>query len=129
MRDAGQLAIFARLRPQLPPVLRDRSEVPLPIPGDRRAWDHVIDGPGWTLPVEAESRLRDVQALNRRVALKVRDGGFDRVILLVADTRHNRRVLRLFPAEFASAYPLPGRLAIAALRDGRRPEASAVILI
>lgn len=129
VRDGAQLAIFGRFRPLLPARLGHRMEVPLPILGDRRAWDAVIDGPGWSLPIEAESRLRDVQALNRRIALKCRDGRYDRLVLIVADTRHNRHVLRLFADEFAAAYPVPGRSALAALRDGRRPDGSAVILI
>lgn len=88
VRDAAQLALLARFRMLMPADLRHRTEVPLGIPGDRRAWDDVIDGPGWSLPVEAETRLRDVQALHRKIALKCRDAGVDRVLLLVADTRH-----------------------------------------
>jgi hypothetical protein len=109
-------------------MLRHRTEVPLGLAGDRRAWDEVVDGPGWSIPVEAESRLRDVQAINRRVALKARDAGLDRVLLLVADTRHNRRVMRLFAAEFAEAYPVPGRAAMADLRTGREPTGSAIVI-
>ncbi|HET7702235.1 MAG TPA: hypothetical protein VFK35_02470 [Candidatus Limnocylindrales bacterium] len=97
--------------------------------GDRRAWDLVIDGPGWSIPVEAETRLRDVQALQRKVALKCRDGGFDRVLLLVADTRHNRRVLRLASAGFAASHPVRGRDALAALQAGNLPEGSAIVLL
>jgi transcriptional regulator with XRE-family HTH domain len=65
VRDAAQLALLARFRAMLPAGLRHRTEVPLGIPGDGRAWDDVVDGPGWSLPVEAETRLRDVQALHR----------------------------------------------------------------
>lgn len=129
VRDAGQLALLARFRAVLPTTIRHRTEVALGVPGDRRAWDEVLEGSGWWLPVEAESRLRDVQALNRRVALKRRDGGAEVIVLLVADTRHNRRILRLFEAEFAGAYPVAGRVALAALRAGRRPEGSAVVLL
>ena len=69
---------------------------------DQRAWDAVITtvaqaGDGrprrCLIGVEAETRLRDLQALQRRLALKRRDGGVDRVILLVADTRSNRAIL------------------------------------
>jgi len=54
VRDAAQLALLARFRALLPAGLRHRTEVPLGILGDRRAWDEVLDGPGWSLPVEAE---------------------------------------------------------------------------
>jgi transcriptional regulator with XRE-family HTH domain len=129
VRDAAQLALLARLRALLPPGIQYRAEVPLGILGDLRAWDAVIAGRDWTLPVEAETRLRDVQALLRRQALKSRDAAVDRVLLVVADTRHNRHVLRLAGDDFAAAYPLRGREALADLRDGRRPRASAVLLV
>jgi transcriptional regulator with XRE-family HTH domain len=129
VRDAAQLALLARFRACLPASVRHRAEVPLGIPGDRRAWDDVIDGLGWWLPVEAESRLRDVQALHRRISLKCRDAGADCVLLVVADTRHNRHVLRMYSAEFATAFPVPGRVALASLRAGRRPEGNAVVLL
>jgi transcriptional regulator with XRE-family HTH domain len=129
VRDAAQLALLARFRAALPAGLRHRAEVPLGIPGDRRAWDEVVDARGWWLPVEAESRLRDVQALLRRLALKCRDAGVDCVLLLVADTRHNRHVLRMYEAEFAAAFSVPGKVALAALRAGVRPEGSTVVML
>jgi hypothetical protein len=106
---------------------RHRTEVPLGIPGDRRAWDEVIDGPGWSIPVEAEIRIRDTQALRRRLALKCQDANVDRIILVVADTRHNRHVLRLAAADFAEAFPVRARDALAALRDGAPPAGSAIV--
>src|SRR5437879_4151285 len=42
IRDAAQVALLGRLRTMLGPELRWRTEVPLAIPGDRRAWDAVI---------------------------------------------------------------------------------------
>jgi transcriptional regulator with XRE-family HTH domain len=129
VRDPAQLALLARFRASLPPTLRHRVEVPLGIPGDLRAWDEVVSGAGWEVPVEAETRLHDVQALHRRIALKCRDGGADRVLLLVADTRHNRHVLRLAQGEFSAAFPVRGRVALAALRVGARPTGSAVVVL
>ena len=66
VRDAAQLALLARFRALLPRSLRHRTEVPLGIPGDRRAWDDVIDGPGWSLaeafPVLGREALTSLQA-------------------------------------------------------------------
>lgn len=129
VRDAAQLALLARLRALLPASLRWRTEVPLAMPGDRRAWDAVIERSGWRVPVDAESRLRDVQACTRRVALKRRDDRSDVVILLVADTRHNRRVLRLAGPDLAAEFPIAGALAIASLRDGEKPMGSGIVLL
>ena len=102
--------------------------MPLAIPGDRRAWDGEVGGIGWRLPVDAETRIRDVQALSRRAALKRRDDGNPTVLLLVADTRHNRRVLRLVADDLAAAFLLPGVAVLAALRAGVAPSASAIVL-
>jgi transcriptional regulator with XRE-family HTH domain len=129
IRDAAQVALLSRLRALLPRHLTWRSEVPLAIPGDRRAWDGEVGGDGWRLPVDAETRLRDVQALARRSALKRRDDGDPTVLLVVADTRHNRSVLRLAAADLAAAYPLPGATALSALRAGVAPTASAIVLL
>ncbi len=73
--------------------LRWRTEVPMPIQGDHRSADAVIDGQRIVAMVEAETRIDDVQALERRIGAKQRDLGIERVILLLADTRHNRAVV------------------------------------
>lgn len=129
IRDIAQLTLLAKLRARLAPSLRWRTEVPLAIPGDRRAWDAVIEGRGWRLPIDAESRLRDVQAVSRRVALKRRDDQSEMVILLVADTRHNRRVLRLAGPDLAAEFPIAGAPALIALAKGELPTASAIVLL
>ena len=127
VRDAAQLALLSRFMDRVHPSVRKADEVPLPIPGDQRAWDRVLSGRGWSLTVEAESRLRDVQALLRRLALKLRDDGGSRLILLVADTRHNRDVLRFHDDSFADAFPGSSRDALRALEAGRCPERSSII--
>jgi transcriptional regulator with XRE-family HTH domain len=126
VRDAGQLALLVRFRSRISPNLRHRTEVPIGLQGDLRAWDEVLLGPGWSIPVEAETRIRDTQALRRKLALKLGDSGFDRMILLIADTRHNRHVLRIAAAEFGEAFPTSGRDALASLRRGERPSGSAI---
>jgi hypothetical protein len=129
IRDKAQVDLLGRLRVRLAPNLTWRTEVPLPIPGDRRAWDAVIGGRGWAVMVDAESRLYDVQALTRRIALKSRDGGATIVVLLVADTRHNRSVLRLARADLAAVFPLRDRDVLEALEAGVRPAASGIVVL
>jgi transcriptional regulator with XRE-family HTH domain len=129
IRDIAQLTLLARLRGLLGPGLRWRTEVPLSIPGDRRAWDAVIEAPDWRIPVDAESRLRDVQAFVRRMALKQRDDQSEVVVLLVADTRHNRHVLRLAGPDLVAAFPATVRAALAALAKAERPSGSAIVLL
>ena len=73
--------------------------------------------------------LRDVQALERRIALKKRDGDVDAVILLVRDTRWNRHVLREWRALLSAAFPADSRQALADLAAGRLPDQDALILL
>ena len=128
IRDAGQARLLGRFRPRLQLSLGWSTEVALPMPGDLRAWDAVIRGAGWTIGVEAETVLDDIQALERRLALKRRDGGVDHLILLVADTARNRRALAGALAAFADL-PLRTREILAALRAGRDPGGSGIVIL
>lgn len=97
IRDRAQLALLERLRGRLHPSLRWRTEVPLPIPGDLRAWDAEVRGhepKPWRARIEAETRIAGGQALQRRLSLKLRDDPGGHLILLVSDTRSNRAALR-----------------------------------
>lgn len=128
VRDKGHLALIKRLRLRVSRSLRWRTEVPTPINGDLRAADVVIDRAEFGILVEAETRLSDVQALERRVRTKQRDMRLARVILLIADTRHNRSVLDAHP-ELAEQFPVSTRVCMLALRDGRDPGGDAIVLI
>jgi len=128
VRDAAHLALLERLRLRVASILRWRAEVPVPIIGDLRSADVVIDGPQVDVMVEAESRLNDLQALERRVRLKQRDLGARRALLLVADTRHNRAVLAAHP-EVVARFPISTRACLAALGTGRDPGGDAIVLL
>ena len=78
VRDGAQLALLERLRRHVPETAGWRTEVPLALQGDLRAWDAVIRFSDGSVAVEAETRLRDLQALERRIALKQRDGTIER---------------------------------------------------
>jgi transcriptional regulator with XRE-family HTH domain len=129
VRDHAQLALIARFRARLSDRVRVRVEVPLPIERDPRAWDLVLALEPEPAAVEAETRLRDLQALQRRVALKQRDGGISCVILLVNDTPANRRILALHAADVRAAFPLSGREVLAVLDRGRTPPANGVVML
>jgi hypothetical protein len=98
------------------------------INGDLRAWDAVVECPEGQVAVEAETRLHDLQALQRRIALKQRDSRLV-VILLVNDTATNRRVLRAHREDLRPMFPLDGREVLGALRAGRRPTASELVVL
>ena len=130
VRDAGHLRLLARLEELLGSPLRVRREVPLPMDEDRRAWDAVIEGHGDRACTEAETHLLDIQAVTRRVLLKQRDD--DRagvVILVVARTRHNLAVLREHREAMRADFPLDGVSIARALRAGRLPGASGILVL
>ena len=136
IRDAAHVALLQRLRAVCHPSLVWRTEVPLPLSGDRRAWDAVISGARSTGPmpririgIEAETRPNDVQALDRKLALKERDGDVERVILLLSDTRNNRDFVRGPGATLRARFPLDGRQALAHLAAGTDPGANALVLL
>jgi hypothetical protein len=128
IRDAGQIRLLERLRARLHPSLRWSTEVPLPIEGDLRAWDAVIGDGGWRLPVEAETVLEDLQALERRLMLKQRDAGEPHLLLLVAATPRNRRALASAPGAFAEL-TLRTRDVLRALESGAHPDGSGIVLL
>ncbi len=87
LRDAAHVALLSEFALRLHRSLRWSTEVALPIPGDGRAWDGFIRGPGWAIGIEAETAPTDYQSTRRRLALKLRDGLADHLILLLPDTR------------------------------------------
>ena len=132
LRDAGQIALFDRFRLRLSPSLVMRTEVPLQIEGDLRAWDAVIAGfepAAGPLHTEGETRLYDAQSQLRRIALKARDSGVDTVLLVIADTPRNRAAVRAAGPMITEGYPIPPRAALAALAAGRHPGESALVFV
>ena len=130
LRDAGQLALLARFDRVLAPQLVRSREVRLSRPGDLRAWDERISDGRASASIEAEVHIHDVQALQRRIALKLRDDqAAGVVILLLADTAHNRGVLAEHREALRPQFPLDGGAILRALRAGRIPPASGLVLL
>ena len=129
IRDAAHAALLERLHRICHRSLRWRTEVPLPIPGDLRAWDATIGAVSFHAGVEAETRFRDQQALDRRLARKERDGGLDLLILLLLDSRSNRAAIRDHIDWVRQRFPVPGAQAMTALAAGISPGGNALILL
>jgi transcriptional regulator with XRE-family HTH domain len=129
IRDAAHAALLERLHVRCHRSFQWRTEVPFPIPGDLRAWDATAICESCRIGIEAETRLRDLQALDRRLALKERDGGMDRLLLLVLDSRSNREVVRSHREALAVRFPVPGTRAAELLAAGVGPGGNALILL
>ena len=89
----------------------------------------MVSGGGWALGVEAETRPRDLQALERRISLKMRDAGIDHVVLLLLDSVHNRRLLRDHGDVLAERFPMRGPRALEFLGAGVEPGGSSIVLL
>jgi transcriptional regulator with XRE-family HTH domain len=129
IRDAGQVQLLERFRRQLSSLVAWRTEVPVPIAGDLRAWDGQCRFGSTVVGVEAETRLVDLQALDRRIGLKARDSNVAIVILLVADTVTNRRRLGDHRETLRASFPLDTRAVLAAVRAGRPPSAGGIAVL
>jgi transcriptional regulator with XRE-family HTH domain len=134
LRDGAQRALLERLRARVSLSTRWEVEVPVvlePVEDrtDLRAWDAVVSSSDWRAGIEAETNVRDLQALLRRLALKKRDGDVKGgVVLALSDSRHHRELVRAAGPAFASAFPVPARQALARLRLGEAP-GDAVLLL
>ena len=129
VRDAGHARLLERLHAIAPDRAPWRTEVPIRGERDGRAWDAELTLGGEIVAIEAEMRLSDIQALDRRIALKRRDAGQDLVILLVADTVGNRRALAAHRESLRSSFPLDTRAVLAAVRAGRPPTSSGIVIL
>jgi transcriptional regulator with XRE-family HTH domain len=129
VRDLAHARLLDDLRARLHPSLTWSTEVPLPTPGDQRAWDALIAGPAWRFGVEAETAPRDAQALVRRVHLKARDSVVDGVLLALRDTRTTREFLEAGGPSLRTSFTFDSRRVFAALRAGARPSGDAIVIV
>jgi transcriptional regulator with XRE-family HTH domain len=105
LRDDGHHGLLGRTHRALPAEAPWDEEVLLPGPGEQRAWDARTRLWGRAVGIEAEMRPTDLQAMQRRLRLKKRDGGVDRMIVALADTRGNRDFLRAAGDSLRAMFP------------------------
>jgi hypothetical protein len=73
--------------------------------------------------------VRDVQAFVRRIRQRERDGGVDAIVIVLAESAHNRLVLPALLEALGPAYATSPRLMLKALREGRALPGSGAILL
>ena len=128
VRDAAHLRLLSEFVARLSAVWRVTHEAPIPVEGDRRAWDLLVNGPA-SIGVEAETRLGDVQALERSMHLKQRDSGVQRVLLVVRGSKRNRLLIRPHLPHLRTAFPLGTAEVMRALHEGRDPGADGLAVL
>lgn len=129
VRDAGHIRAMTRLRSLLPDQFVLKTEVPLPMMGDRRAIDALIADPSLDTGFELETRLIDAQALTRRAILKQRDAGLACMVLVFPDTAANRQAVAAASATLRPSFPLGTRAILSALRAGNAPAANGILFV
>lgn len=128
VRDAAHLRLLSQVVDRISPMWRITHEAPMPIEGDRRAWDLLLEGPA-SIGVEAETRPGDLQALERSLHLKQRDSGVKRVLLVVRGSKRNRLLIRAILPELRMAFPLGTAEVMRALHEGRDPGADGLAVL
>lgn len=129
VRDSGQQAAVKRILECVSPAYVVSREALLPNVGDQRSWDILLRLESLLVGVEVETRVRDMQALVRRIRERERDGGVDDVLLVLSDTSHNRELVGQLTEALGPRFRTPPKLILAALRAGRPLPGSGVILI
>lgn len=125
LRDAGQLRLIARARVAIGEGWRWRTEVPVSDdPRDRRAFDVVLMSAAGRIGLEAITRLIDAQAQVRAVILKQEAAELERMVLVLANTRHNRAAVADAAPTLAAAFPTSPRDVQRTLRNGQLPTAN-----
>lgn len=131
LRDEAQFTRLDRILGQVAQPLTWEREVALPqkleARPEQRAWDAMIRGHGKRTAIELEMRIRDAQALERRVRLKLRDDPVEHFLLAVADTRTNRETLNALPQLLGLIRLTPSQV-IRELRAGRHPPSGIVLV-
>lgn len=129
IHDAPQLELLRRFRARVGPGWSWHYEVILPDRLDQRAADAVISNSNGRVMVEAMTRLANAQAQIRGVAVKARDLGIARTVIVVRASAANRGALGEAAEAVAAEFPLGTRAVLGALRLGRVPGANGIVLL
>lgn len=129
IRDEAQASYIARFVARIGHAWRVRLDVPIPLPGDLRAVDVLLQNSSCRIIVEVTTRLRDLQAQLRAAQLKQRDLSADRLILVIAGSHANRLALAAARPTLLATFELDTRRVLAALAAGNDPGRDAVIVL
>jgi len=130
LRDRGSEALIERFCALLSPRWSIKREAPFPELGDLRSWDVLIRlGSLFRAGIEAETRLRELEELVRRVRQRELHGRVDAIVLVLSRSGHNRAQLDELRTALGPDYAtLPSNL-VAALKAGRPLPGSGVMLL
>jgi transcriptional regulator with XRE-family HTH domain len=128
LRDAAQLRYIAKFIQRIGAAWRIRLDVPMPIAGDLRAVDVLLEG-ACVVAVEVVTHLRDDQALLRAAQLKQRDIGAPRLIIVVSGSHANRRAIAEARASLVATFDLDTHRTLTKLANGEDPGRDAIVVL
>ena len=129
VRDAAQTRYIAAFVARVGRLWSVALEAPIQLPGDLRAVDVLLVRRDVRIAVEVITRLADLQAQVRSCQLKARDIGATRLILVVAGTHANRRVLAEARTALVAGFDLDSRRLLADLAAGRDPGRDGILIL
>lgn len=129
IRDKGHEALIGRLLKVLSPTWHVLREAPFPNLGDARSWDVLLRLGNYRIGIEAETRIRDVQALVRRMRDRAHAGGADVILIVLSDSAHNRQLVDQLRAALGEDFSTPQSALLQAIRNGTQLRASGVVLL
>ena len=130
LRDQGGQRLIDRFCSLLSPLWTVRREAPFPTLGDLRSWDVLIRlGTSFRAGVEAESRLRELEELVRRIRQREVHGQADAILIVLSDSAHNRLNVGALRTALGVDYQTPPRQLLTALRTGTPLPGSGLLLI
>ena len=131
IRDKGHEALIARFRERLGHGWRIVREAEFPSEGDPRSWDLLLRHPTmhYLIGVEAETRIRDLQALVRRTRERAHDGGADHLLIVLSDSATNRRLVQDLKDALGDEFQTPASSILAALSRVSQLPGSGIVLL
>jgi transcriptional regulator with XRE-family HTH domain len=129
IRDEAQARYIRALLARVRQGWRVTLEAGIPRFGDLRAVDILLISGAARIAVEVITRVGDLQAQLRSARLKARDIGATRLVLVVADTHANARVVDALRSMLAPDFELDARRVLGDLEAGREPSRDALILL
>lgn len=129
VRDAAQARYIAAFIARVGRRWHVTLEAVVPIVGDLRAADILLVAHQTRIVVEVITRLGDLQGQIREARAKARDLGATRLILVVADTHANSRILREARATLVPSFDLDSRRVLSEVAAGRDPGRDALVLL
>ena len=129
VRDAAQARYIAAFVARVGRAWRVMLEAPVPLPGDLRAADVLLQLGTVRIVVEVITRLADLQAQVRAAQTKARDLQATRLVLVLAATHANRNALASTRGALVEAFDLDTRRVMAELAAGHDPGRGAIIVL